>query len=231
MKIQGWDCQIFNGDCRDVIRSEGLDLSKLIVVTDPPFNIGYHYKTYKDRMNDSEYVDMIIGFIRNPSAIIHYPETLYRIAVMGGVIPYKVVSWIYNSNLPRQHRDIAFFNVKPDFKKVRQPYKNQSDKRIKELMEKGSKGCPLYDWWQIQQVKNVSKDKQRHPCQMPLEVMRRIVGILPDDAVILDPFMGSGTTGIACRDTGRAFIGIEMDDEYFNIAEKRIREYQPNFDF
>lgn len=141
------------------------------------------------------------------------------------------MSWCYNSNLPRQHRDIAFYNVKPDFRKVRQPYKNPTDKRIRELVASGSKGSPLYDWWQIQQVKNVSKDKQRHPCQMPLEVMERIVGILPDDAVILDPFMGSGTTGVACRELGREFIGIELDADYFDIARRRITEYQTELCF
>jgi len=47
----------------------------------------------------------------------------------------------------------------------------------------------------------------------------------PDDFV-LDPFMGSGTTGVACVQTGRRFIGIEIDPGYFAIAEKRIREAQ-----
>lgn len=141
------------------------------------------------------------------------------------------MSWIYNSNLPRQHRDIAFFNVKPDFTKVRQPYKNTEDKRIQERIENGSEGSPLYDWWQINQVKNVSADKEKHPCQMPLTVMENIIGILPDDAVILDPFMGSGTTGVACRNLGRDFIGIELDADYFALAQKRINEYQLILDF
>ena len=43
---------------------------------------------------------------------------------------------------------------------------------------------------------------------------------------ILDPFMGSGTTGVACVQTGRNFIGIEIDEGYFKIAEKRIRDAQ-----
>ena len=223
--------RLYCGDCRTVISAEGIDLSKVVVVTDPPFNIGYHYKSYKDRMAQKEYVDMMIGFIKNPSVIIHYPESLYEMAVMGGVIPCKVVSWIYNSNLPRQHRDIAFFNVKPDFAKVRQPYKNTEDKRIQERIENGSEGSPLYDWWQINQVKNVSADKEKHPCQMPLTVMENIIGILPDDAVILDPFMGSGTTGVACRNLGRDFIGIELDADYFALAQKRINEYQLILDF
>jgi site-specific DNA-methyltransferase (adenine-specific) len=57
---------------------------------------------------------------------------------------------------------------------------------------------------------------------MPLEVMRRIVGILPADYTIVDPFMGSGTTGLACKELNRNFIGIEMDTEYYAIAQQRI---------
>ena len=57
---------------------------------------------------------------------------------------------------------------------------------------------------------------------MPLEVMKNIIGILPEDYTILDPFMGSGTTGVACKLLGRDFIGIELDKKYFKIAEQRI---------
>jgi site-specific DNA-methyltransferase (adenine-specific) len=52
--------------------------------------------------------------------------------------------------------------------------------------------------------------------------MRRIVGILPADYTIVDPFMGSGTTGLACKELNRNFIGIEMDTEYYAIAQQRI---------
>jgi len=57
---------------------------------------------------------------------------------------------------------------------------------------------------------------------MPVEVMKRIIAILPDDYTIVDPFMGSGTTGVACKMLGRKFIGIEMDNTYADIAEQRI---------
>ena len=113
--------------------------------------------------------------------------------------------------------------------KVRQPYKNPNDKRIKERIAKGCKGAKLYDWWNINQVKNVSKEKTQHPCQMPLEVMKRIIGILPDNALIIDPFMGSGTTGVAViemnkeQNVNRSFIGIEIDKEYYRIASERIK--------
>ena len=86
------------------------------------------------------------------------------------------------------------------------------------------KSARLYDWWHIEQVKNVSKEKTGHPCQMPIEVMKRVIGILPEDYTIVDPFMGSGTTGVACKLLNRKFIGIEMDEKYFEISKQRINE-------
>jgi DNA modification methylase len=106
--------------------------------------------------------------------------------------------------------------------KIRQPYKNLKDKRIQERIARGCKGAKLYDWWEINQVKNISKEKTEHPCQMPIEVMKRIIGILPDDILVIDPFMGSGTTGVAAKNLNRDFIGIELDKNYFEIAKKRI---------
>lgn len=53
--------------------------------------------------------------------------------------------------------------------------------------------------------------------------MKNIVGILPEDSIIIDPFMGSGTTGLACKELGRNFIGIELNEEYFNIAKDRLQ--------
>jgi DNA modification methylase len=139
-----------------------------------------------------------------------------------GKAPQRVVSWVYNSNTAKQHRDIAFWGVKPDFRKVIQPYKNPADKRIKERIARGILGGRLYDWWNINQVKNVSKEKTAHPCQMPLEVMTNIVGILPEDALIIDPFCGSGTTGAACKKLGRDFIGIDIDKDYVELSQERI---------
>lgn len=63
-----------------------------------------------------------------------------------------------------------------------------------------------------------------HPTQKPVEIMRWCLGFLPNARTILDPFMGSGTTGVACAKMGRAFVGIEIDEGYFEIACKRIRD-------
>lgn len=219
--------ELYNGDCLDVISS--LDLSNVIIVSDPPFNIGYHYNTYKDKMPDDDYFKFLSGiFSKAPSVVIHYPESLYKLSQYMKLVPNKVVSWCYNSSLPRQHRDICFFNCSPDFGKVLQPYKNIKDSRIVERYENGAIGCRLYDWWNINIVKNVSKEKTKHPCQMPLEVMQNIVGMLPSGKTILDPFMGSGTTGVACVNLNRSFIGIELDKDYHDIAVDRIHASMEN---
>ena len=62
-----------------------------------------------------------------------------------------------------------------------------------------------------------------HPTQKPVDMTEYMLSKFSDEGdVILDPFMGSGTTGVACINTNRKFIGIELDKEYFNIAKKRI---------
>ena len=66
-------------------------------------------------------------------------------------------------------------------------------------------------------------DIRVHPTQKPVGVIAFCLQMLPRDAVsILDPFMGSGTTGVACIRSGRKFIGIEKDAKYFEIAKNRI---------
>lgn len=223
--------ELIHGECLVISSDNRHELfkkqQKYIIVTDPPFNVGYKYNIYKDRMSEEDYREMLYEIFcwdSAPSVVVHYPEQLYQLAVDMGRPPARVVSWVYNTNNRRQHRDIAFFGIYPDFKRVLQPYKNPNDKRIKRLIANGSMGTPIYDWWNVNIVKNVSKEKTAHPCQMPLQVMKNIIGILPDDYVIIDPFMGSGTTGVACCQLNRKFIGIELDKEYYEIAYKRISE-------
>lgn len=62
-----------------------------------------------------------------------------------------------------------------------------------------------------------------HPTQKPVEVMRWTIGFLHSPTIILDPFMGSGTTGVACVQLGRRFIGMEIEPKYFDIAVDRIQ--------
>jgi len=217
--------KIYNQDCLEGMRQlpQG---HKYCVVSDPPFNIGYHYDGYNDKMDEGEYYQWLQDIIGGlPCAIIHYPEALYKFAFQIGDFPTRVISWVYNSNTPRQHRDCAYFGITPDLTRVKQPYKNPTDKRIAARIEAGCEGGKMYDWMEIDQVKNVSKSGIPgviHPCQMPDEVMRRLVGIIPDEYVIVDPFMGSGSTAIAAIKTGHQFVGFEINKDYCRIAERRI---------
>jgi DNA modification methylase len=72
------------------------------------------------------------------------------------------------------------------------------------------------------------KDGKKHPTQKPVEVMKWCIAMTKGD--ILDPFMGSGTTGVACAHLGRCFIGIEKVPHYFDIACRRIEEAQRQSD-
>lgn len=68
-------------------------------------------------------------------------------------------------------------------------------------------------------------EERFHPTQKPLGVMRWVIeNYTPAEAMVIDPFMGSGTTGVACMQLGRGFIGIEKKHEYFVVAQDRIQK-------
>ena len=196
-----------------------------IIITDPPYNINYEYNDYNDNLTDEEYIEMISNFKGLKLAIIHYPEESMKYFVPALGIPDEVNVWAYNSNLPSRHsRLINYYNLQPDYSKVLQPYKNPNDKRIKERIARGIKGARSYDWFSdIQLVKNVSKTKYPHPCPVPVELMERIIKLTTNEGdLVVDPFAGSGTTGVACVNTNRRFIGFEIDPLYVDMASERI---------
>lgn len=218
---EGAGITIYHGDFREVMPA--LDLEPdATAITDPPYNVGYHYATYTDRMDTDEYLALFTReTIGERAVLLHYPEDLFHIAAARGQAPEKCAAWVYNAHTPRKWRMVAWFGCKPDFTKMRQPYKNVTDKRIQRKMAEGAEGSALYDWWHVEQVKNVSSDKTEHPCQIPTGVMRYVVGVT-ETATIVDPFMGSGTTLRAAKDAGRRAIGIEIDERYCEIAARRL---------
>lgn len=192
------------------------------IISDPPYNQGYHYSSYKDRLKWDEYTALLEdAFQGRKSVIIQYPEE--TINLFGGErmgVCEQVVSWVYNSNTAKQHRLVTWWNCKPDFRKIPQPYKNPMDKRIAARIAAG-KTCKGYDWWEINQVKNVSKKSNPHPCPIPYELARRIVlsTTEPGD-LVCDPFAGSGTVLKAAKDLGRRIMGFEIDKTYADYANK-----------
>lgn len=208
---------IFNEDFRNHKIPIGL------TITDPPYNQGYHYNEYSDKLKEKDYIELL-SKIPKPCVIIHYPEeTINLLPLAMKTKCEQVVTWVYNSNTGKQSRLISWWGCKPDFRKVTQPYKNPKDKRIQKLIENGKIGAKIYDWWEVNQVKNVSNEKTNHPCQIPEEVIRRIILITAkNNELIIDPFAGSGTTLKVAKDLGFNFLGFEIDNNYIEIIKKRL---------
>lgn len=190
------------------------------IISDPPYNQNYHYSEYADNMSVDDYGQMLkLAFGDQKSVIIHYPEE--TINILGKILDNcaQVVSWIYNSNTAKQSRLISWWNCKPDMSKIGQPYKNPNDKRIAKRIAEG-KSAKLYDWWEINQVKNVSKKDNPHPCPIPYELAERIVLLTTSEGdTVIDPFAGSGTVLLACKNNNRKYIGFEIDKTYFDYMK------------
>lgn len=78
--------------------------------------------------------------------------------------------------------------------------------------------------WRWNGMIRQGNEERYHPTQKPLEVMKWVIELCPKSDTIIDPFMGSGTTGVAAIQLGRSFIGIEREPKYFDIASKRIEQ-------
>lgn len=227
---------IINGDCREIFPEIKKKYSNIFVITDPPYNIefkGYEdYKKdgYEDNLSPEDYVKLISTFKDCLIAIIQYPEEMMGLIVPALGVPDEVLAWCYPSNIGRKFRLVNIYGRQPNFNKVLQSYKNKTDKRIKERMRQGYLGTALYDWFDdINIVKNVSKEKTVHPCPVPVALMERLIILLTEeDDIIVDPFMGSGTTGVACVKTKRNYIGIELSEKYCEEAKKRIEGCEAN---
>ena len=216
--------ELYNEDFRNKLSSIGEDFT---IITDPPYNINFKYDSYEDNLPDEEYIELIAELKNYKLAIIHYPEETMKYFVPALGVPDEVNVWAYNSNLPgRQSRLINYYNTKPDYNKVLQPYKNPNDKRVKAQIAKGRTGVRSYDWFSdIQLVKNVSKQKYNHPCPIPVKLMERIILLTTNEGdLVVDPFMGSGTTGVAAINTTSRFVGFEIDTKYYNMASERLAE-------
>ena len=84
-------------------------------------------------------------------------------------------------------------------------------------------GIELKSKWYVSRKNKEDKDNFKHPTIKPLELVEKhLLHSSNEGDTILDCFMGSGTTGVACKELNRNFIGIELDDEYFKIAKDRI---------
>ena len=98
--------------------------------------------------------------------------------------------------------------LREEYEELRRPFSVTAD-------------VPYTDTWTF---KTVQAYKGKHPCEKPLDLLRHIISSSTRPAaVVLDTFMGTGSTGLACKELGRSFIGIDMGDKYFEIATERLK--------
>tara|TARA_R100001460_G_scaffold7587_1_gene19259 strand:+ start:616 stop:1290 length:675 start_codon:yes stop_codon:yes gene_type:complete len=210
--------KLYNIDCRNIQYNEN-DL----IISDPPYNIGYSYLEYNDKMNETEYYELFETFKGKRCVFIHYAEETIKYIVPSMGVPTKTVSWVYNTNTKKQHRMISWYNCEPDFSKVKQPYKNLKDKRIIKRLAQGFEGADLYDWWNIDLVKNTSIEKTEYTNQIPEEVISRIIKTTAkNNDTIIDPFNGSGTTCVVAQKLNYNWIGYDVSKKAIEIANKRL---------
>ncbi len=215
------DITLINGDCLEEMKKMP-DKSIDLVLTDPPYGIniivdgkvgGQDGKTKKaklgnyDKHNNEwdkekpkrEYFDEIFRISKNQIIFgaNHFIESM----------PINSSCWLVwdkgNEKSPFADCELAWTSFSLAVRKIK------------------------YTWNGMIQGNMKEKEKRCHPTQKPQPVMRWVLdnySIVSD--LILDPFMGSGTTGCACRERGNKFIGIEIDKGYYEIAKKRIANTQ-----
>lgn len=132
-----------------------------------------------------------------------------------------------------RHETILWFTKGNDFTfdldSVRVPQKYPGKRSYKGPHKGELSGNPLgknpSDVWDIPNVKAKHIEKTEHPCQFPVAIPQRLIKALaPADGLILDPFMGSGTTGVAAVIEGKRFVGAEIHKGYFAISVQRLSE-------
>lgn len=223
------DCTLYQGDCVEVMSDlEPVDA----VVTSPPYNCGKDYGTSKDDLSVSEYKKLLKSALRGrarvsvvnvgqyqgsrrsrtslPAIVQDAMASIPSDEVIWDKGPANGAAWGNYPNSPRiraQHESILVFG---------------------DLKMPNGNGLTWGEWsrlttsiWRI----SANVDLSIHPAMMPVEVAYRCVRLWSDiEGEVLDPFMGSGTTGVACVKSGRKFIGIELDPGHFDTACKRIEE-------
>ena len=199
--------QLLLGDCLDVMRGMA-DKSVDAVITDPPYGVGLTYGDYED--SSDNYFALCAAFM---------PEAIRVSRMFVALTPgMKHLNWWY-ANFPPSWT-LAWV---------------KSNQCSPSPFGGFNAWEPMLFWGKsrIRQdalampIMTNQKDTGNHPCPKDINGWKRLIHLLDgDDAVksILDPFMGSGTTGVACIKSSRSFIGIEIDPAYHAIAQRRIED-------
>ena len=212
---------VIHGDCLEVMQGMPEE-SADSVVTDPPFKISQEYSTNADADNLIAVSGVLLAAqelirICKPGsiAVVFYDMRILPLALFG----FTRAGWQYL-------RGLTFYRRWGNANKL-YGWMSTSDFMLV-FTKPGSKFSFYGDWKHDVYVKDgPEKLAVDHPAQKPLGCIEHLVShVTPPGGVVLDPYIGSGTTAISALNTGRFFIGIEKEEKYVDIARKRIAEHQ-----
>jgi site-specific DNA-methyltransferase (adenine-specific) len=212
---------IYHGDCREVLpqlEHRSVDL----VATDPPYGIGFKY--------DGEYTDTVAGYADWLRPVLMMSQSCLKLT--GAMAVFQSAKWAckWSEWFPWEWRLIALPKKFVQMNTAAITW--ATDYVLYWTMPEHPVGHqdwqpePARDWF-------VSTDccvprsgfERGHPCPRPPDMMEYLVSIAaPPGSLLLDPFMGSGTTLRAAKDLGRRAIGIEIEEKYCEIAAKRLAQ-------
>ncbi len=196
---------IYHGDCREILPLLGrVDL----VFADPPYNVDLQYKGYRDGMQINQYRafcrDWWVKSMAIAKSVVVTPGAEH-LAFWATFEP----SWVYCWRNPTNSgggRACMKLSWEP-------------------VVAFGFPLKPLATDVMDYNVKHGGESQFDHPCQKPLGMLKRIIERwVPEDGIVVDPFLGSGTTARAAKDTGRRAIGIEQSEEYCEVAARRLSQ-------
>ena len=219
-----------NGDSIEYIK--GLkDNSVDAVITDPPYNIskdnnfksmgrsGIDFGEWDKGFNLNNWIEIVAPKVKKGGNIVIFNawRNLGEIAdtlEMFGFEVKDMIRWEKSNPMPR-NRDRRFI---VDYEVAIWAVKKGGKWTFNRLSE--SYDRPLIN---SSLTPKSEKEGNGHPTQKPVAVMEWLIEHLTDEEdIVFDPFMGSGSTGVACKNLNRSFIGSELEKEYFNISKKRI---------
>ncbi len=244
--MQKWLNRIICGDCIEILSKAREPFADLIFA-DPPFNIGYKYDKYHDKIESKNYIDWTKDWmgvcmkVLKPSGSFYiaigdeYAANVKVIADELGLVMRNWLIWHYTfgqqmkNKFARSHTHIFYFvkdknnftfNNEDDARVISDRQKKYKDKRANPVGK-----MPDDVWDEYPRVCGTFKERVDFPCQMPESILGRIIRVSSREGDwILDPFSGSGTTAVKAAQSKRSYTGIEVSATYAKDSRKRIRK-------
>lgn len=240
------DNQLLCGDALALLQGVP-DASVDLVVTDPPYNLGKNYGNNVDLKARDEYEAFTRAWLTEAVRVLKPTGSLYvfmgvrYIAKLFSMLEEEFhlnfngwITWHYTQGMGRKtgfsprHEDILYFTKTDTYsfnlEDVRVPQKYYRERN-------NMAGANPGDVWQFSHVHYCSAEREKHPTQKPEALLDRIIKASsnPGD-VVLDPFVGSGTTCKVAHVLGRRWLGFDINPEYIEMASRRLGEDFQGFD-